>query len=157
MRGPLLSGPIGSKVALERVCQIARPRAPAVVLSTLWLGQTLAAAQTPVTALVEAEQRRRGKGAVPRAARAGQPLMVVTAGGALPVAPGRAGCILVERLSDIEDDQEAADFLARLARALRADGVLLAVDATKLPAVEARVAGLFLAAALAGIAQERPR
>jgi len=35
--------------------------------------------------------------------------------------------------------------------------VLLALDATKSAAVEARLAGLFLAAALTGIAQERPR
>jgi hypothetical protein len=147
---------VGSPATLDRLCQIVRPRGPAVVLSALWLAQTLAR-QVPVTALVEADKRRGAKRAVRRAARAGQPLMVVTAGEALPMAPGRAGCIIVDRLSDITDDAAAADFLVRLTGALRADGILLAVDATKLPAVEARLSGLFLAAALAGVAQERPR
>jgi acetylornithine/succinyldiaminopimelate/putrescine aminotransferase len=156
MRGPLLSGPVGSPAALERVCQIVRPRGPAVVLSALWLAQTLAA-QVPVTALIEGDKRRGARRAVRRAARSGQPLMVVTAGEALPMGPGRAGCILVESLSQITDDGAAADLLARLASSLRGDGLLLAVEATKSPAVEARVAGLFLAAALSAVAQERPR
>jgi hypothetical protein len=65
--------------------------------------------------------------------------------------------VLVENLSGIADDAAAADFLARLAGSLRTDGLVLAVEATKSAAVEARVAGLFLAAALAGVAQERPR
>jgi predicted O-methyltransferase YrrM len=156
MRGPILSGPVGSKVTLERVCQIVRPRGPAVVLSALWLARTLAA-QVPVTALIEGDKRRGARRVVRRAARAGQPLMVVAAGEALPMAPGQAGCILIESLSEIADDAAAADFLARLAATLRRDGILLAVDATKVPAVEARVAGLFLAAALGEVAQERPR
>jgi hypothetical protein len=156
MRGPLLSGPLGSPVTLERVCQIVRPRPPAVVLSALWLAQTLAT-QVPVTALIEGDKRRGARRVVRRAARTGRPLMVVTAGETLPVGPRRAGCILVENLAGIADDAAAADFLARLAGALRADGLLLAVDTTKSAAVEARVAGLFLGAALARIAQERPR
>lgn len=156
MRGPLLSGAVGSRVALERVCQIVRPRGPAVVLSALWLARALST-QVPVTALIEGDQRRGARRVVRRAARAGQSLMVVTAGEALPMAPGRAGCVLVESLSGITDDRMAADFLARLAGTLRSDGLLLAVDATKAAAVEARVAGLFLAAALGSVAQERPR
>jgi len=141
---------------LERVCGIARERTPAVVLSALWLAERLAT-QLPVTALIEGDKRRGARRAVRRASRDGQRLMVVAAGEQLPVAGQGAGCIVIENLSEIEDDAEAAGFLVRLAPALRPDGVLLALDATKSPAVEARLAGLFLAAALTGIAQERPR
>jgi hypothetical protein len=156
MRGPLLAGPIGSSAMLARVCAIARERKPAVVLSALWLAERLAT-EVPVAVLIEADKRRGARRAVKRAARENQPLMVVAAGEELPVAVQQAGCILIENVSEIADDAEAADFLAHLAPALRSDGVLLALDATKNPALEARVAGLFLAASLTGIAQERPR
>jgi predicted O-methyltransferase YrrM len=156
MRGPLLSGPVGSPAALERLCQIVSPRPPAVVLSALWLARSLAA-HVPVAAFIEPDKRHGARRIVRRARRAGQPLMVVTAGEVLPVGAGCAGCVLVENLAGIADDAAAADFLARCAAALRAGGVLLAVDATRSPAVEARVAGLFMAAALAGVTQERPR
>jgi hypothetical protein len=141
---------------LARVCAIARERKPAVVLSALWLAERLAT-EVPVTVLIEAEKRRGARRAVRRAAREKQPLMVVAAGEELPMALGQSGCILVENLSEIAGDAEAADFLAYLAPSLKPDGVLLALDATKSPATEARVASLFLAAALTGIAQERPR
>jgi predicted O-methyltransferase YrrM len=141
---------------LARVCAIARERKPAVVLSALWLAERLAT-EVPVTVLIEAEKRRGARRAVKRAARAKQPLMVVAAGEQLPVAVQQAGCILIENLAEITDDAEAAQFLAQLAPALRPDGVLLALDARKSAAMEARLASLFLAAALTGIAQERPR
>jgi predicted O-methyltransferase YrrM len=141
---------------LERVCAIARDRKPALVLSALWLAERLAT-QLPVTVLIEPDKRRGARRAVKRALRARQPLMVVSAGEELPLVGQAAGCILVENLAEIEDDAEAGLFLARLAPALRPDGVLLALDAIKTPALEARVASLFLAAALTGIAQERPR
>jgi hypothetical protein len=83
--------------------------------------------------------------------------MVVAAGEEIPVAGQGAGCIVIEKLAEIEDDAEAAAFLVRLAPVLRPDGVLLALDATKSAAVQARLAGLFLAASLTGIAQEQPR
>jgi hypothetical protein len=156
MRGPILSGPLGSPATLERVCELVKPRAPAVVLSALWLARALSA-RVPVTALVEGELRRGARREVRRAAKAGLPLLVVTAGEALPMGPAGAGCILLENLAGIEDDVLAADFLAGLAPALRADGMLLALDATRSPAVESRLAGLFLAAALGSVTQERPR
>jgi len=141
---------------LERVCQIVRERGPALVLSALWLAEQLAA-QVPVTVLIESDKRRGAKRVVRRAAQLGQRLMVVAAGEELPVAGQSAGCILVENVAEIEDEAAAVEFLAGLAPLLRADGVLLALDATKNPAIEARLAALFLAAALTGIAQERPR
>jgi hypothetical protein len=156
MRGPLLSGPLGSSVTLERVWQLVKPRPPAVVLSALWLARALSS-RGPVTALVEGEKRRAARRDVRRAVKAGQPLLVATAGEALPMGPGQAGCILLENLSAIEDDGQAADFLASLAPALREGGMVVALDATKSPAVEARLAGLFLGAALGTVSQERPR
>jgi hypothetical protein len=156
MRSALLAGPIGSSAMLERVCSIARERSPAVVLSALWLAERLAG-QVPVAALVESDKRRGARRVVRRAERGGKRLVVVAAGEELPVARQRAGCIVVESVSEISDDTEAAEFLARLAPTLRSDGVLLALDATKNPVVEARLARLFLAAALTGIAQVRPR
>jgi hypothetical protein len=156
MRGPLLAGPIGSSAMLERVCLIARERAPAVVLSALWLAERLAT-QLPVAVLIEPDKRRGARRAVKRAVKEGHRLMVVAAGEQLPVGAERAGCILIENLSEITDDREAAVFLARLAPALRPDGLVLALDATKNPIIEARLAGLFLAAALNNIAQQHPR
>jgi predicted O-methyltransferase YrrM len=141
---------------LERVCLIARERAPALVLSALWLAERLAT-QLPVTVLIEAEKRRGARRAVRRAAKDGQRLMVVAAGEDIPVGGERAGCILLENMSEIADDAEAAAFLVRLLPALRPDGLLLALDATKSPAVEARLSSLFLAAALTNIAQQHPR
>jgi predicted O-methyltransferase YrrM len=141
---------------LERVCLIARERSPALVLSALWLGERLAT-QLPVTVLIEAEKRRGARRAVRRAGREGHRLMVVAAGEEFPVSEERAGCILIENMAEITDDAEAASFLARLVPALRPDGLLLALDATKNPAIEARLAGLFLAVALTNVAQQRPR
>ena len=141
---------------LERVCLIARERAPALVLSALWLAERLAT-QLPVTVLIEPDKRRGARRAVRRAAKDGHRLMVVAAGEEIPVGAEHAGCILVENLSEIADDAEASAFLLRLAPALRPEGLILALDATKSPDVEARLAGLFLAAALANVAQQRPR
>jgi hypothetical protein len=141
---------------LERVCSIAKERSPAVVLSALWLAERLAT-QLPVAVLIEPDKRRGARRAVRRAAKGAHRLMVVAAGEQLPVSDLQAGCILIENLSEIADDTEAIAFPVRLAPTLRPDGVLLALDATKSPAIEARLAGLFLAAALASVGQERPR
>jgi SAM-dependent methyltransferase len=156
MRGPLLSGALGSALTLKRVCAILREHAPALVLSSLWLADTVSK-ELPVTALIEADKRRNARRVVKRAGKAGKKLLVAAAGEELPVAAGTAGCIVVENLAEIADDDQAADFLARVARGVRAGGKLVALDATKNAATEARLAGLFLSAALVGIAQERPK
>jgi hypothetical protein len=156
MRGPLLSGALGSAVTLKRVCAILRQHSPTVVLSALWLADTVSK-EVPVTALIEADKRRNARRVVRRATKTGKKLLVAAAGEELPVAAGTAGCIVIESLSEIGDDDQAAEFLVRLAPGLRAGGRLVALDATKSAATEARLAGLFLAAALVGIAQERPK
>ncbi len=156
MRGPLLSGPLGSPAALERVCQIARAHSPTVVLTALWLAETLSE-EFPVLALVEDDKRSAGQRAMRRASKAGRPLLVVAAGEDIPLARGSVGSVLVENLMDIEERAAAEDLLAGLMPALRPDGVVVSLDATKSPEVEARLAGLFLGAALKGITQLRPR
>ena len=124
MRGPLLSGPLGSAATLDRVCRLLQEHQPVVVLSALWLAETLAGS-FPVLALVEEDKRSAALRAVRRASRSANRLLVVSAGEDVP--------------------------------ALRPDGVVASLDATKHQETEARLAALFLAAALTGISQVRPR
>lgn len=156
MRGPLLSGPLGSTATLERIFHLVRERAPTLVLSALWLAEALTVA-IPVVALVEPDKHRSARRLVKRLAQGPISSLVVVAGEDLPVRPGTVGAIVVERIDDIENDEDAVDFLAGLLRMLRPQGLVIALDATKSPIVEARIAGLFLAAPLVGITQERPR
>lgn len=156
MRGPLLSGPLGSPAALERVCQIVRAHPPTVVLSALWLAETLSE-EIPVLALVEDDKRSAGRRAMRRTSKSGRPLLVVAAGEDVPLGRASVGSILVENLVDIEEPAAAEELLAGLMPALRPDGVVISLDATKNPAMEARLAGMFLGAALTGITQLRPR
>ncbi len=128
-----------------------------MVLSALWLAETLSA-DLPILALVEEEKRSAAVRAVRRTGKAGRPLLVVSAGEDVPLRRGTIGAILIENLMDVEDLAAAEELLVGLLPALRPDdGVIGSLDATKNQEVEARVSGLFLAAALTGIAQFRPR
>jgi hypothetical protein len=127
-----------------------------VVLSALWLAETLSE-EIPVLALVEDEKRSAGRRAMRRTSKTGRPLLVVAAGEDVPLAPASVGSIVVENLMDIEESAAAEELLAVLMPALRPDGVVISLDATKNPAMEARLAGLFLGAALCDIRQLRPR
>jgi hypothetical protein len=64
---------------------------------------------------------------------------------------------LVDSLVDIEEETAAVDLLLGLLPVLKPDGIVLSLDATKNPTLEARVAGVFLAASLTRIVQVRPR
>jgi len=156
MRGPLLSGPLGSAATLDRVCRLLQEHQPVVVLSALWLAETLAGS-FPVLALVEEDKRSAALRAVRRASRSANRLLVVSAGEDVPLGRGVVGAILVENLMDVEDQAAAEDLLVGLLPALRPDGVVASLDATKHQETEARLAALFLAAALTGISQVRPR
>ena len=156
MRGPLLSGPLGSAATLARVCQIARERPPVIVLGALWLGQALAA-EVPVTVLIEPDKRRAAVRALRRSQRKGARLTVLAAGEQIPFGPGSAGCILLDRVAEIAEGPATTGFLGRLAGVLRSEGVIVALDATRSRPAEARLAELFLAASLTRITQERPR
>jgi hypothetical protein len=165
MRGPLLSGPIGSPATLERLGAILQPKAPAVVLSSVWLAAELATAM-PALLLVEPEGHRDAKRAARKAKEAGRGaaaaapgapgLLAVVAGEQVPLRPGAVGALVVESLAEL-DEGAAGEYLLGLAEALAPDGFVVALDGTKDPAVEARVAGAFLAAGLRAVAQERPR
>lgn len=153
MRGPLLSGPVGSRATLERVAQRLAGHAPAVVLSTTWLGQSLAEA-VGVVLLV-------APGATKAARRARRDvgherLLVAIAGDDLPLLHGSVASIVVDGLTELDPD-DAAAHLGTLVPYLRPDGQIIALDGTKDPQFEARAAALFLAAGLVGIGQERPR
>jgi len=156
MRGPLLSGALGSPATLDRVCRLLQEHQPTVVLSALWLAEALAG-RFAVLALVEEEKKAAARRAVRRAAKSASPLLVVCAGEDVPLGRGVVGTILVENLMDVEDPAAAEDLLVGLLPALRLDGVVASLDATKHQETEARLAAMFLAAGLTGITQARPR
>src|SRR5204863_9762788 len=108
MRGPLLSGAVGSPAALARLCQVLRAKPPAVVLSSLWLAAELCA-ELPIVAVVEREVTKAARRTVRKAQGTGRRLTAVLAGEALPLLPGRAGAPGVERLLGLEPGHAAAD------------------------------------------------
>jgi len=156
MRGPLLSGALGSPATLGRVCNLVRAHAPVVVLSALWLAEVLAS-EFEVLALVEADKRGAALRALRRARKLGHPLNFVVAGAEVPLASGSVGSVLVDSLVDIEEQPAARDLIIALLPTLKPDGIVVSLDATKSPALEARVSEIFLAASLARITQIRPR
>jgi len=156
MRGPLLSGALGSPATLDRVVEIVRPHQPIVVLSALWLAETLAT-ELPVLALVEKDKQGAATRAGRRARKLSMPLSVVVAAGEVPLAPKRFGAVVLENMMDIEEVQAAADLLLGLLPSMLPDAVILSLDATKNPYLEARVAEIFLAASLTNIRQVRPK
>jgi predicted O-methyltransferase YrrM len=156
MRGPLLSGALGSPATLGRVCNLVRAHSPLVVLSALWLAETLAS-EIEVVALVEAEKHSAAQRALRRAHKLGHSLSVVIAAAEVPLAPGSVGTVLVDSLVDIEEQPAARDLIVALLPALKPDGIVVSLDATKSPSLEARVSEIFLAASLARITQIRPR
>jgi hypothetical protein len=156
MRGPLLSGALGSPATLGRVCNLVRAHSPVVVLSALWLAEVLAS-EFDVLALVETEKRSASLRALRRARKLGHPLSCVVAAAEVPLAVGSVGAVLVDSLVDIEEQPAARDLIVALLPALKPDGIVVSLDATKSPALEARVSEIFLAASLAHITQIRPR
>lgn len=156
MRGPLLSGSLGSQATLARVSSLVRDCSPVVVLSTLWLAETLAT-EMPILALVEEEKRAAALRSQKKARKTGLPLTIVMAASELPLACETVGAVLVDSLIDIEEPGAAAELLLGVLPTLRPGGIVVSLDATKSPELEARVSGMFLAASLVHIAQMRPR
>ena len=156
MRGPLLSGALGNPATLARVCALVGERSPVVVLSTLWLAETLAS-ELPILALVEEDKRNAAVRARRRAQKQGHPLSIMVAASDLPLGERTVGAVLVDSLVDIEEQPAAIDLLLGLLPVLKPDGIVVSLDATKSPALEARVAEIFLAASLTRLAQIRPR
>jgi len=156
MRGPLLQGALGSPATLDRVCRLVRGHEPVVVLSALWLAEALAS-EMAVLALVEEEKRRAAARALRRARKHGLPLAIVVAASEVPLGRASVGAILVDNLVDIEEEAAAHELLVGLLPVLRPGGLVLSLDATKNPALEARASKSFLAASLVCITQIRPR
>ncbi len=160
MRGPLLSGPLGSQPSIEALLRWTAPgaapdRAPVVVLGPPWLGAALAAGGRTLL-LVEQETRPQALRALRRARKESRPLDVALAAADLPLRPGTLSALVVENVSGLPPD-EGERWIAALAPVLRPGGRLIAADATSSDAATAAVAGAFLAAALTDIVQEMPR
>jgi len=155
MRGPLLSGPLGSAVALDALVRLVAAFEPLVVLGPLWLGERLASTAR-VVMLVEPHERPRALRARRRARKAGHALDIAVASDALPVRPGSVGALVVESVAGLSPE-EGQRWVAALTPCLRPGGRMVAADATSSPASAARVAGVFLSAALMELIQEWPR
>lgn len=156
MRGPLLSGALGSPATLGRVASLVRDRAPVVILSALWLAETLSS-EMAVLALVEEDKEPAARRALRRARKAGHRLDIVVAAGEVPLRPATVDALLLDSLVDIEEEAAARDLLVALLPALKPGAIVISLDATKSPPLEARVAEIFLASSLAKITQARPR
>jgi len=155
MRGPLLSGPLGSAASLAALTRWLAGASPVVVLGPTWLAETLAEAM-PVLFLDEPDDRRVLVRARRRAQKTSRPLQIGIAGADLPIARGSLGALVVENVAGLSAD-EAARWVEALVPCLRPGGRLVAADATASAAAAARVAGVFLSAALIDLTQEWPR
>jgi hypothetical protein len=155
MRGPLLSGALGSAAALDALLRWAKPADPVVVLGPLWLGETLAA-ELRVVMLVATDDRAAVKRARRRAQKAGHAFEIAIGGAEVPLRPRAVSALIVENVTGL-DAAAAARWITALVPCLHPGGRLIAADATSEPAAMARVSGTFLAAALVGLSQEQPR
>jgi len=155
MRGPLLSGPLGSAAALDAIGRWCDGARTVVVIGPLWLAEVLSG-RVRVLLLVEPEERPRARRAARRMAGAAHRFTVALAGVDLPLVPRSVDALLVESAATL-DAEARARWFSTLVQVIRPGGRLIAVDATPDVAVEARLAGLFLACALTEIVQERPR
>ena len=155
VKGPLLSGALGSAPTLAAVLRWTEGRAPVVVIGPPWLGDAVATAGRALV-LVEAESRPIAVRARRRARTQERALEVAVAGADLPLGRGVLPALVVENVGGLQED-EAIRWLAALVPCLRPGGRLIAADATSSTAAAARVAGAFLSAVLTDIVQEWPR
>ena len=155
VKGPLLSGALGSAPTLAAVLRWTEGRAPVVVIGPPWLGDAVAST-SPALVLVEPDVRPVALRARRRAHKQSRPLAVALAGAELPLARAALSALVVENVGGLQD-QEATRWLAALVPCLRPGGRLIAADATSSTGAAARVAGAFLSAALTEIVQEWPR
>jgi hypothetical protein len=155
VKGPLLSGALGSAPTLAAVLRWTEGRAPVVVLGPPWLGDAIATTGRALV-LVEPEARPIALRARRRAHKQNRALDVALAGAELPLGRAVLPALVVENVGGLQPD-EAGRWLAALVPCLRPGGRLIAADATSSTTAAARVAGAFLSAALTEIVQEWPR
>jgi hypothetical protein len=157
LRGPFLSGALGSTTSLAAILRWAKGEGsePVVVLGPLWLGVTLAA-EVRVMMLVASDDHAAVKRARRRALKAGRVFEIAVGGAEVPLRPRSVGTMVVENTAGL-DAVAAARWIEALVPSLRPGGRLIAADATADVAAMARVSGTFLAASLVGLIQELPR
>jgi hypothetical protein len=155
MRGPLLSGPLGSAPALAALTRWTADRAPVVVLGPPWLGNAVAAGGRTLV-VVEASTRPIALRALRRARKEQRPLGVAIAAGELPLRRGSLSAIVVENVAGLPEG-DATRWLEALVPCLQPGGRLIAADATTSTGAAARVSGCFLSVSLTNIVQEWPR
>jgi hypothetical protein len=140
VKGPLLSGALGSAPTLAAVLRWTEGRAPVVVIGPPWLGDAVASAGR-VLVLVEPEARPIAVRTRRRARKQSRALEVALAAAELPLGRGTLSALVVENVGGLQDD-EAVRWLSALVPCLRPGGRLIAADAS---------------AALTEIVQEWPR
>ena len=86
----------------------------------------------------------------------GKALAIGMAGAELPLRRASLGALVIENVAGLAAD-EAARWVEALVPSLRPGGRLVAVDATGSSVASARIAGVFLSAALIDLVQEQPR
>jgi hypothetical protein len=157
LRGPFLSGALGSTPSLEAILRWARlaERDPVVVLGPLWMGVTLAA-ELRVVMLVATDDHAAVKRARRRAIKAGRAFEIAVGGAEVPLRPRSVGAMIVENAAGL-DAVAAARWIEALVPSLRPGGRLIAADATSDVAAMARLSGTFLSAALVELTQEQPK
>ena len=155
VRGPLLSGALGSAQTLTAVFRWTEGRSPTVVLGPPWLGDAVANSGRTLV-LVESEARPVALRTRKRAHKQNRALDVALAGAELPLRRGALRALVVENVAGL-NEPDAARWLAALVPCLVPGGRLIAADATSSTVSAARVAGAFLSVALTEIVQEWPR
>jgi hypothetical protein len=155
MRGPLLSGPLGSAASLTALARWIEGAAPVVALGPTWLAEALAE-KTRVLHLDDPDDRRVLTRTRRRSQKVARPLDLAIAGADLPLRRASLGALVIENVAGLSTD-EARRWIAALVPCLRPGGRLIAADATASTAAAARVSGVFLSAALIEIVQEQPR
>jgi len=155
MRGPLLSGPLGSQPSLEALLRWTQGHGPVVVLGPAWLGAALSRGGTSLV-LIEGEGRPQAMRARRRARKENSPMDVALAAADLPFRRGALSALVIENVAGLPA-AEAQRWIGALTPSLRPGGRIIAADATSSDEAAARVAGAFLSAALQDIVQEWPR
>jgi hypothetical protein len=110
----------------------------------------------PVVLMIEREERSRAVRALRRARRTGLRLSVAMGRDELPLSRGKLPALIIEGAADLQPAESRA-WVEALVPALMPRGKLIALDQTDDPTLEAQVSASFMAGALIGIEQERPR
>src|SRR2546430_27262 len=126
MRGPLLSGPLGSPAALAALVRSTAGRAPVLVLGPPWLADAVASGGRTLL-FVEREARPLALRVRRRARREGRTLDIAVAGAELPLKRGAFTAIVVENVAGLAGE-EALAWMSALVPCLAPGGVLIAAD-----------------------------